>query len=160
VNAPAVASLSLSVIAALCIQASSAARAQEDEAAIELRAAATHDAAVGAAGTNGSLRVTFAASEWASIFFKPPTASAWDWSRHGRLVIELSNPAQEAVEFGVWWFVDPDGALFVSLGVDVVSMGEATFITGRQNMFTGLPGARSSGTLLRLDQLRPFRADA
>ena len=38
-----------------------------------------------------------------------------------------------------WWLVDPDGALFFSLGVDVVGTHEATMITGRESMFTGLP---------------------
>ena len=40
-----------------------------------------------------------------------------------------------------WWLVDPDGALFISLGVDVVTPNEATIITGRESMFTGLPQA-------------------
>ena len=40
---------------------------------------------------------------------------------------------------GKWWLVDPDGALFLSLGIDVVTPNEATIITGRESMFTGLP---------------------
>ncbi len=40
---------------------------------------------------------------------------------------------------GKWWLVDPEGALFISLGVDVVTPNEATVITGRESMFTGLP---------------------
>src|SRR5206468_62188 len=40
---------------------------------------------------------------------------------------------------GKWWLVDPDGALFLSLGIDVVTPHEATIITGRESMFTGLP---------------------
>jgi hypothetical protein len=40
---------------------------------------------------------------------------------------------------GKWWLVDPDGALFFSLGVNVVSPHEATVITGRESMFTSLP---------------------
>jgi hypothetical protein len=38
-----------------------------------------------------------------------------------------------------WWLVDPDGALFFSLGIDVVAPNESTIITGRESMFTKLP---------------------
>jgi hypothetical protein len=44
-----------------------------------------------------------------------------------------------ALHQGKWWLVDPDGALFVSLGIDVVSPHEATMVTGRETMFQGLP---------------------
>ncbi len=40
---------------------------------------------------------------------------------------------------GKWWLVDPEGALFISLGVDVVTPDETTIVTGRESMFTGLP---------------------
>jgi hypothetical protein len=57
------------------------------------------------------------------------------------------GPKQAATGFfrtakagGKWWLVDPDGALFISLGIDVVHPNEATIITGRESMFTGLPG--------------------
>ncbi len=56
------------------------------------------------------------------------------------------GPKQQATGFfrtvkqnGKWWLVDPDGALFISLGVDVVTPNESTIITGRESMFTGLP---------------------
>lgn len=39
-----------------------------------------------------------------------------------------------------WWLVTPDGHLFISLGIDVINTGEATFITGREAMFAWLPG--------------------
>ncbi len=42
---------------------------------------------------------------------------------------------------GKWWLVDPDGALFFSLGIDVVAPNEATIVTGRDSMFNGLPRA-------------------
>ncbi|QEH38881.1 hypothetical protein OJF2_74910 [Aquisphaera giovannonii] len=41
---------------------------------------------------------------------------------------------------GKWWLVDPEGALFVSLGVDVVTTSEQTILDGRSSLFTGLPG--------------------
>ena len=56
------------------------------------------------------------------------------------------GPRQKATGFfrtarlnGKWWLVDPDGSLFISLGVDVVTPNESTIITGRESMFTGLP---------------------
>ncbi len=56
------------------------------------------------------------------------------------------GPRQQATGFfrtvkqdGKWWLVDPEGALFISLGVDVVTPNESTIITGRESMFTGLP---------------------
>ena len=58
------------------------------------------------------------------------------------------GPKQKATAFfrtelldGKWWFVDPEGSLFFSLGVDVVTPNEATIITGRESMFTTLPTA-------------------
>jgi len=40
---------------------------------------------------------------------------------------------------GKWWLVDPDGSLFISLGVDVVTPDEATIVSGRESMFLSLP---------------------
>jgi hypothetical protein len=72
------------------------------------------------------------------------------------------GPKQTAAGFfravrlgGKWWLVDPDGALFFSLGINVVSPHEATVITGRESMFTGLPKtgeplARHFGTVRRV----------
>ena len=46
---------------------------------------------------------------------------------------------------GKWWLVDPDGHLFFSMGIDVIDVhpnGDAyTFVTGRKEMFTWLPGS-------------------
>lgn len=57
-----------------------------------------------------------------------------------------NGPKQQATGFfravkqdGKWWLVDPDGALFLSLGVDVVTTNEATMVTGRESMFKDLP---------------------
>jgi hypothetical protein len=56
------------------------------------------------------------------------------------------GPRQPATGFfravkqnGKWWLVDPEGSLFISLGVDVVTPNETTILTGRESMFTGLP---------------------
>jgi len=72
------------------------------------------------------------------------------------------GPKQAATGFfrtaqlgGKWWLVDPDGALFISLGIDVVSRNESTMITGRETMFTALPRpgeplARHFGTVRQI----------
>jgi len=41
---------------------------------------------------------------------------------------------------GKWWLVDPDGRLFFSMGVDCLTTNNQTFVTGRERMFTWLPG--------------------
>jgi hypothetical protein len=42
---------------------------------------------------------------------------------------------------GRWWFVDPQGHLFLSMGADVVSPYQETRITGREGMFALVPPA-------------------
>jgi hypothetical protein len=56
------------------------------------------------------------------------------------------GPKQAATGFfrtakldGRWWLVDPDGAPYISLGIDVVSRHESTIITGRESLFAALP---------------------
>jgi hypothetical protein len=41
--------------------------------------------------------------------------------------------------YGRWWFVDPEGHLFLSMGADVVSPYQETRITGREGMFALVP---------------------
>jgi len=40
---------------------------------------------------------------------------------------------------GKWWFVDPEGRLFFSLGIDCVYPGNSTVIDGRREWFDWLP---------------------
>jgi hypothetical protein len=40
---------------------------------------------------------------------------------------------------GKWWLVTPEGRLFFSIGMDCVVYSNATFITGREQMFAKLP---------------------
>jgi hypothetical protein len=73
---------------------------------------------------------------------------------------------------GRWWFVDPDGHLFLSLGVNGVGTGSATRVQGREPLFAALPPAELGGAargasfytwnLLRRygDDWRPKWADA
>jgi hypothetical protein len=40
---------------------------------------------------------------------------------------------------GRWWFVDPDGHLFLSMGADSIGAGAATPVRGREALFAKLP---------------------
>lgn len=58
----------------------------------------------------------------------------------------LDGPRLDATGFfraekhdGKWWLVTPDGTLFFSVGPDSLTMGNHTFITGREHMFSWLP---------------------
>jgi hypothetical protein len=42
---------------------------------------------------------------------------------------------------GKWWFVDPDGHLFLSTGADSIGAGASTPVTGREALFAALPPA-------------------
>ena len=59
-----------------------------------------------------------------------------------------AGPQLEATGFfrtekvdGKWWFVDPDGHLFFSLGIDCLYAGTETIVTGREKYFEELPEA-------------------
>ena len=42
---------------------------------------------------------------------------------------------------GKWWFVDPDGHLFLSMGSDSIGTSVSTSTQGREQLFAKLPGA-------------------
>ncbi|HEY3330721.1 MAG TPA: beta-galactosidase [Capsulimonadaceae bacterium] len=59
-----------------------------------------------------------------------------------------SGPKVDATGFfrtaqvdGRWWFVDPDGRLFLSTGIDNVAPSTSTVIEGREAMYEWLPDA-------------------
>jgi hypothetical protein len=61
------------------------------------------------------------------------------WASGPRL--EASGFFRTARQDGKWWLVTPDGHLFFSLGMDVISTQDGyTFVEGREKMFTWLPG--------------------
>jgi len=43
---------------------------------------------------------------------------------------------------GRWWFVDPDGHLFLSTGINGVGTGSGTRVQGREDLFAALPPAQ------------------
>jgi hypothetical protein len=47
---------------------------------------------------------------------------------------------------GRWWFVDPDGHLFYSTGVNGVGVGAGTRVTGREDLFATIPPPLSGVT--------------
>jgi hypothetical protein len=60
----------------------------------------------------------------------------------------IGGPKQRATGFfytkkidGRWWLVDPDGRLFLSVGLDCVGVTFQTKITGREQLFSSLPVA-------------------
>lgn len=44
---------------------------------------------------------------------------------------------------GKWWLVDPEGHLFFSMGMDCVTMGGITMVSGRRTMFNWMPSGNS-----------------
>jgi hypothetical protein len=46
---------------------------------------------------------------------------------------------------GKWWFVDPDGHLFLSLGADSIGVGAVTPVHGRESLFAALPPSDGGG---------------
>lgn len=80
-------------------------------------------------------------SEEADLKAHPPLKNLSKWGGW------MDGPRQKATGFfrtqqvdGKWWLVDPDGYLFLSVGIDVVRPDGGTTIGGRETMFTGLPG--------------------
>ena len=65
---------------------------------------------------------------------------------------------------GKWWFVDPDGHLFLSLGSDSIGTSVSTSILGREALFAALPpaglsGGRGAASYYAWNMLRRFGAD-
>ena len=69
---------------------------------------------------------------------------------------------------GKWWFVDPDGHLFLSLGADSMGTSAATSTQGREQLFAALPpadlaggrgGGRAGASFYTWNMVRRFGAD-
>src|SRR5260370_1337639 len=69
---------------------------------------------------------------------------------------------------GKWWFVDPDGHLFLSLGADSMGTSAATSTQGREQLFAALPpadiaggrgGGRGGASFYTWNMVRRFGAD-
>jgi len=57
---------------------------------------------------------------------------------------------------GKWWFVDPDGHLFLSVGVDSIGAGASTPVRGRESLFAKVP---PSGSFYSANLALRFGAD-
>ncbi|WP_029011817.1 hypothetical protein [Niveispirillum irakense] len=57
---------------------------------------------------------------------------------------------------GRWWFVDPEGALFWSAGINGIGPGPSTRIAGRQAMFEGVPPGDKPVSFHRLNLIRRY----
>ena len=65
---------------------------------------------------------------------------------------------------GKWWFVDPDGHLFVSLGSDSIGTSVSTSTKDREALFAALPppglsGGRGGASFYAWNMVRRFGAD-
>jgi hypothetical protein len=84
-------------------------------------------------------------SEWAAEDNEAVSTSDYNYSPYGGyLQKQLKATGFFRIEKvdGRWWFVDPDGYLFLSVGVDCVNPGgggNAKWISERRNMFKELP---------------------
>jgi hypothetical protein len=72
----------------------------------------------------------------------PDDRNAWGGWTKGPQLKATSHFRTEKVN-GKWWFVDPDGRLFFSHGVDCVRPAAETGISYREKYFTWLPDERS-----------------
>jgi hypothetical protein len=63
---------------------------------------------------------------------------------------------------GKWWFVDPDGHLFLSIGSDSIGTSVSTSTKGREALFAALPpasGGRGGASYYAWNMVRRFGAD-
>lgn len=83
--------------------------------------------------------------EWAAEEAETDSAEAFDYSRYGgylRKQVKATGFFRTEMVDGRWWFVDPEGYLFLSVGVDCVAAGRggnAKEVDKRRNMYGELP---------------------
>lgn len=103
-----------------------------------------------------------------SLLIQPPTDKSFRSTGFFRTaLIEDSKeidprPLKANGETARWWFVNPEGKLFFSLGMNCVNFGEETTVKGRECLFQWLPpGAAKSGKVnfFKLNLQRKYGAD-
>jgi hypothetical protein len=84
-------------------------------------------------------------AEWTSEDNEATTANRYNYSQYGgylnKRVVATGFFRTESIN-GKWWFVDPEGYLFLSVGVDCISPGRGGNVKDadkRKNMFSVLP---------------------
>ncbi|RYX86441.1 hypothetical protein EON83_01870 [bacterium] len=110
-------------------------------------------------------------SEVADLKANPPLKNRSRWGGW------VDGPRQKATGFfrteqvdGKWWMVDPEGYLFLSVGIDVVRPDLSTKVQGREAMFNWLPktgeplatyysGGRNGYNFLRANMARKYGAN-
>jgi hypothetical protein len=101
-----------------------------------------HDEWPGKAATIEQLQASWAAEE------KALDAGAFDYCRYGGYqAAKAAATGFFRVEkiAGKWWFVDPDGHLFLSVGSDSIGTSVTTATQGREQLFAALPPDRVAG---------------
>ena len=83
--------------------------------------------------------------EWAAEDEEPATTEPFNYSKYGgyhQKQVEATGFFRTELVDGRWWFVDPEGYLFLSVGVDCVTPGRggnAKEVDKRRNMYGELP---------------------
>jgi hypothetical protein len=83
--------------------------------------------------------------EWKAEDNEPISTAAYNYSQYGGYLqkkVKATGFFRTEKIDGRWWFVDPEGHLFLSVGVDCVSSGgsgNAKDVDKRRNMFKELP---------------------
>ena len=100
----------------------------------------------GKATSVGELRKAWAAE------MKSLQPGGYDYCRYGGYSASHARATGffrvEQIE-GKWWFVDPDGHLFLSVGSDVIQPATGTSTRDRANIFSALPPAEFSKAVAR-----------
>jgi hypothetical protein len=101
-----------------------------------------HDEWPGKAANLEQLKAAWAAEE------KALGAGGFDYCKYGGY---QSTKARATGFFrvekidGRWWFVDPDGHLFLSMGADSMAASSATATQGREQLFAAIPPPETGG---------------
>ncbi len=83
--------------------------------------------------------------EWAAEEAEPASTEPFNYSKYGGYLqkqVKATGFFRTEMVDGRWWFVDPEGYLFLSVGVDCVTPGRggnAKEVDKRRNMFGELP---------------------
>lgn len=116
-----------------------------------------HDDWPGKAASLGQLKASWSAEE------KSLDAGSFDYCQYGGYKTTKAKATGffrvEKID-GKWWFVDPDGHLFLSMGSDSIGTTVTTSTQGREQLFAALPppevGSRGGASFYMWNLARRF----